>query len=136
MRSSELKRQSARHMEHLHLSYPAPLRCDIVDGTRPEAIKLAPVVKALRQGKDEFKVQVVTSGQHGEIRRSALAAFGPRTGQCIGHRTDQRVVGGLCAASCKRSGVATRSCCRTIRPIVAWQPQSIHTATDWRANGS
>jgi len=45
-------------------------------GTRPEAIKLAPVVKALREGRDDFCVHVVTSGQHGEICRSALAAFG------------------------------------------------------------
>ena len=51
-------------------------RCDIIVGTRPEAIKLAPVIKALRESGDDFKVRVVTSGQHGEICRSALAAFG------------------------------------------------------------
>ena len=48
-------------------------RCDIIVGTRPEAIKLAPVIKALRESGDDFKVRVVTSGQHGEICRSALA---------------------------------------------------------------
>jgi len=51
-------------------------RCDIIVGTRPEAIKLAPVIKALRESGDDFKVRVVTSGQHGEICRSALTAFG------------------------------------------------------------
>jgi len=63
-------------MQYIPLSYPTPLRCDIVVGTRPEAIKLAPVVKAFREGGDEFIAHVVTSGQHGEICRSALAAFG------------------------------------------------------------
>jgi UDP-N-acetylglucosamine 2-epimerase (non-hydrolysing) len=52
------------------------LRCDIVVGTRPEAIKLAPVIEALRDEPGDFAVRVVTSGQHGEICRSALAAFG------------------------------------------------------------
>jgi UDP-N-acetylglucosamine 2-epimerase (non-hydrolysing) len=55
---------------------PLGLRCDIIVGTRPEAIKLAPVVKALRESGDDFLVHVVTSGQHGEICNSALAAFG------------------------------------------------------------
>jgi UDP-N-acetylglucosamine 2-epimerase len=53
-----------------------PLRCDVVTGTRPEAIKLAPVVIALRERPDEFTVRVVASGQQSEICRSALAAFG------------------------------------------------------------
>ena len=52
------------------------LRCDVVIGTRPEAIKLAPVIRALRDRPSEFCVRVVTSGQHGEICHSALAAFG------------------------------------------------------------
>jgi UDP-N-acetylglucosamine 2-epimerase len=52
------------------------LSCDIIVGTRPEAIKLAPVIKALKESGDDFLVQVVTSGQHGEICNSALAAFG------------------------------------------------------------
>ena len=54
----------------------AVLSCDIIVGTRPEAIKLAPVVRKLRESGDDFLARVVTSGQHGEICRSALAAFG------------------------------------------------------------
>ena len=50
--------------------------CDIIVGTRPEAIKLSPVIKALRESEADFLVRIVTSGQHGEICRSALAAFG------------------------------------------------------------
>src|SRR5260370_4286252 len=63
-------------MQNLPSNGQSAVRCDIIVGTRPEAIKLAPVIKALRESGDDFKVRVVTSGQHGEICRSALAAFG------------------------------------------------------------
>ncbi len=63
-------------MQNIPSNDPRALRCDIVVGTRPEAIKLAPVVKALRERGDDFRVRIVTSGQHGEICNSALAAFG------------------------------------------------------------
>jgi len=63
-------------MQKIPSGAPSALRCDIIVGTRPEAIKLAPVVKALRESGDDFLVRVVTSGQHGEICRSALTAFG------------------------------------------------------------
>src|SRR5947209_18251495 len=62
-------------MHKVSLSNPSPLRCEVIVGTRPEAIKLAPVVKALRKS-DDFLVRVVSSGQQGEICYSALAAFG------------------------------------------------------------
>jgi UDP-N-acetylglucosamine 2-epimerase len=55
---------------------PRRLHCDIVVGTRPEAIKLAPVIIALRAEPNDFIVRIITSGQHGEICRAALAAFG------------------------------------------------------------
>jgi UDP-N-acetylglucosamine 2-epimerase len=63
-------------MQNLPSNGLSAVRCDIIVGTRPEAIKLAPVIKALRTNGDDFLVRVVTSGQHGEICRSALAAFG------------------------------------------------------------
>src|SRR6202521_839543 len=63
-------------MQNILSNDSSPIRCDIIVGTRPEAIKLAPVIKALRESGDDFLVRVVTSGQHGEICRSALAAFG------------------------------------------------------------
>jgi len=63
-------------MQNLPSNGQSAVRCDIIVGTRPEAIKLAPVIKALRESGDDFRVRVVTSGQHGEICRSALAAFG------------------------------------------------------------
>jgi UDP-N-acetylglucosamine 2-epimerase (non-hydrolysing) len=63
-------------MQNIPSNDPSAIRCDIIVGTRPEAIKLAPVIKAFRESGDDFSARVVTSGQHGEICRSALAAFG------------------------------------------------------------
>jgi len=71
-----------------------PLDCEIVIGTRPEAIKLAPVIKALRAEPD-FVVHVVTSGQHGEICRTALAAFGLTADSAL----DAEPIGGALADS-------------------------------------
>ena len=44
-------------------------------GTRPEAIKLAPVVAALREA-DEFACTVVATGQHHEMFRQVTELFG------------------------------------------------------------
>ena len=44
-------------------------------GTRPEAIKLAPVAQALRQGTS-VDLTVCLSGQHPDMARDALATFG------------------------------------------------------------
>jgi UDP-N-acetylglucosamine 2-epimerase (non-hydrolysing) len=44
-------------------------------GTRPEAIKLAPVVMALR-ASDEFRCTVVATGQHREMFRQVTEQFG------------------------------------------------------------
>ncbi|MFD2264721.1 non-hydrolyzing UDP-N-acetylglucosamine 2-epimerase [Lacibacterium aquatile] len=46
----------------------------IVIGTRPEAIKLAPVVRALMR-VPAFKVQVCLTGQHRQLLSQALSAF-------------------------------------------------------------
>ena len=47
----------------------------ILIGTRPEAIKMAPVVKALRNSQ-HYAPQVLLSGQQKDLSRSALKAFG------------------------------------------------------------
>lgn len=46
----------------------------IILGTRPEAIKLAPVYRALRQHA-AFRVALLSTGQHREMLASALGAF-------------------------------------------------------------
>ena len=47
----------------------------VVFGTRPEAIKMAPVVKALQARPDRFAVQVVVTGQHREMLDQVLDFF-------------------------------------------------------------
>jgi UDP-N-acetylglucosamine 2-epimerase (non-hydrolysing) len=53
-----------------------PIRLWLVMGTRPEAIKLSPLVLAARARPDEFTVRVVVTGQHREMLKSVLAVFG------------------------------------------------------------
>ena len=49
----------------------------LVIGTRPEAIKMLPVVQALR-GVREVDLKVVTTGQHREMLDQVFAVFGER----------------------------------------------------------
>jgi UDP-N-acetylglucosamine 2-epimerase (non-hydrolysing) len=52
------------------------LKVIVLFGTRPEAIKLAPVILELRSRPDAFECVVVFSGQHREMGRATLATFG------------------------------------------------------------
>ena len=47
----------------------------VVFGTRPEAIKMAPVVKELCQRPDEFETKVCVTGQHREMLDQMLEVF-------------------------------------------------------------
>jgi UDP-N-acetylglucosamine 2-epimerase (non-hydrolysing) len=47
----------------------------IVLGTRPEAIKLAPVIRCFRSS-DDFRTRVVLTGQHREMVSQVMALFG------------------------------------------------------------
>jgi UDP-N-acetylglucosamine 2-epimerase (non-hydrolysing) len=47
-----------------------------VVGTRPEAIKMAPVIQELRRRADRFEVQVCATGQHREMLDQVLDLFG------------------------------------------------------------
>lgn len=53
------------------------MRIQVVIGTRPEAIKMAPVVKALRAigPRAGIATRLVSTGQHGSLLTEALAAF-------------------------------------------------------------
>ena len=48
----------------------------LVFGTRPEAIKMAPLVGALRERPDRFETVVCVSGQHREMLDQVLRLFG------------------------------------------------------------
>lgn len=52
-------------------------------GTRPEAIKLAPVIQAFRQQPD-FRTQVVLTGQHREMVEQVMALFNLAADQDLG----------------------------------------------------
>lgn len=54
---------------------PKPLILSVV-GTRPEAIKVAPVVLELRRFSDLADTVLVSTGQHREMLTQSLAAFG------------------------------------------------------------
>lgn len=48
----------------------------IIAGTRPEAIKMAPVIRALERRAERFAPTLVTTGQHREMLDQVLAGFG------------------------------------------------------------
>ena len=50
-------------------------RIMIVFGTRPEAIKMSPLVKAFQRRKDSFTTQVCVTGQHREMLDQVLHIF-------------------------------------------------------------
>jgi UDP-N-acetylglucosamine 2-epimerase (non-hydrolysing) len=50
-----------------------PILC--VMGTRPEVIKMAPVIHRLRDGNEKFDVRVLATGQHRSLLDQALADF-------------------------------------------------------------
>src|SRR5699024_2088793 len=47
----------------------------LVFGTRPEAIKMCPLVGELRSRKDEFETVVCVTGQHKEMLKQVLDVF-------------------------------------------------------------
>lgn len=52
-----------------------PVRTLFVFGTRPEAIKLAPVILHMQSRPEQFQVQVAVTAQHREMLDQVLAAF-------------------------------------------------------------
>lgn len=48
----------------------------LVFGTRPEAIKMCPLIKELKSRPDEFEVRVCVTGQHREMLDQVLGTFG------------------------------------------------------------
>jgi UDP-N-acetylglucosamine 2-epimerase (non-hydrolysing) len=54
---------------------PSPLRVLVVLGTRPEAVKLFPVIACLRQQAD-VRVRVLATGQHRKMLDDVLGPFG------------------------------------------------------------
>ena len=57
-------------------AYRPPFKVALVIGTRPEAIKLAPVLAQLRERPVWFTPTVITTGQHTDMLAGALESFG------------------------------------------------------------
>lgn len=55
---------------------PAKIKILVLFGTRPEIIKLAPVINELNQRQDVFAVSVVSSSQHTDLLAPFLNIFG------------------------------------------------------------
>jgi UDP-N-acetylglucosamine 2-epimerase (non-hydrolysing) len=51
------------------------IKVAITLGTRPEAIKLAPVIQKFRRSPDKFKTQVILTGQHREMVEQVMQLF-------------------------------------------------------------
>lgn len=64
-------------------------------GTRPEAIKMAPVVAALRATPTAFETRVCSSGQHRELLASALSEFGVTPDISLDVMTENQTLAGL-----------------------------------------
>ena len=65
-----------------------PATISVVIGTRPEAIKMAPVIRELAT-TDAFRVSVVSTGQHREMLKQVCDRF-----QIVVNGLDQAVVHG------------------------------------------
>ncbi len=74
---------------------PDPLNILIVFGTRPEAIKLSPVIRAMRSQPDLFNVKVCVTAQHRDLLDAALAVFSIRPDIDLGVMTANQSLAGL-----------------------------------------
>lgn len=66
-------------------------------GTRPEAVKMAPLISALRELPDKFKVHVCSTGQHEEMLNQTLGAFGIQPDSRLNVMTENQNLAGLSA---------------------------------------
>jgi UDP-N-acetylglucosamine 2-epimerase (non-hydrolysing) len=70
-----------------------------VYGTRPEAIKMAPVIAALRERPERFDVQVCATGQHREMLDQVQQLFGLAPDLDLGLMQPDQTLNGLAAAA-------------------------------------
>ena len=70
-----------------------------VYGTRPEAIKMAPVVAALKRRPEAFAVRVCATGQHREMLDQAQELFGLRPDLDLKLMRHDQTLNGLSSAA-------------------------------------
>src|SRR5580658_8282727 len=69
------RRSDNRRLPRLPAGIVPMKKVMILAGTRPEAIKIVPVVRALREMPDRFETLLIASGQHKEMLAQAFADF-------------------------------------------------------------
>lgn len=79
-----------------------------VIGTRPEAIKMAPVIAALRDRAPECRTVVCTTGQHRQLVDEAMAIFGLRADLNLDVMEPNQELSTLTARLFERLGTAVR----------------------------
>lgn len=70
----------------------------VVIGTRPEAIKLAPIVLELEKHRTHFETEICVTGQHREMLDQMLGVFGLRPDFDLGVMTAGQDLSGVTAA--------------------------------------
>lgn len=78
---------------------PLPLKILAVYGTRPEAIKMAPVVAALGRRPAAFSLTVCATGQHREMLDQVQELFGLRPDLDLGLMRHDQTLNGLSAGA-------------------------------------
>jgi UDP-N-acetylglucosamine 2-epimerase (non-hydrolysing) len=81
-----------------NLNTHKPKKVMVVIGTRPEAIKLAPVVLELERHRAQFKTEICVTGQHREMLDQMLRVFGLRPDYDLGVMTAGQDLAGVTAA--------------------------------------
>jgi UDP-N-acetylglucosamine 2-epimerase (non-hydrolysing) len=92
------------------------LRVLFVLGTRPEAIKLCPIILCMQQRPDDFSVRVVVTAQHRQMLDQVLAAFGVVPDYDLNTMTPSQTL----AASAARIIAALEPVYRAERPDIAY----------------
>jgi UDP-N-acetylglucosamine 2-epimerase (non-hydrolysing) len=76
-------------MGHMNVHVPLAIRCACVVGTRPEIIKMAPVIRRLRDA-EWASCDLITTGQHNGLLSQGLADFGLTADFSIPHEPDNK----------------------------------------------
>ena len=72
-------------------------------GTRPELIKLAPLVASMERRPDEFQVHVCLTSQHSEMLQQALRQFPIKADTDLGIMRDDQTLSDVVAAVLEKS---------------------------------
>lgn len=82
----------------------------VVAGTRPEAVKMAPVVAELRRRPEQFRCTLVSTGQHREMLQQAMDSFGLTVDIDLAIMQPSQTLAGL-------TGAAVMACDTVIKDI-------------------